>query len=133
MNCNLSDLESAVLSEICKNQTTSPERLKMMFGGAADAVLNDLEAYDLIHAEITGGRLYYLATEAGRNYVYENLSTCDPKQSKSKGNLINDKKNKNKHRKLKKAFNIAVGIATIIGGIGVPFTIITFFQSCYKH
>jgi hypothetical protein len=132
MNCKLSDLEFAVLSEICKNQTTSPERLKMMFGGAADSALNDLETYDLIHAEITGGHWYYRATEAGRN-LCENLSTCDPKQSKDKDNLINDKKNKNKHRKLNKAFDIAVGIATIIGGIGVPFTIIAFFQSCYKH
>ena len=86
----ISDSDYAVLCEIRKNKSTSIDRLKMLFCDAAESSIENLENYDLIRSEISGGQWYYYATAAGQAYSHKVTASVTLKAEPSNNNSAHD-------------------------------------------
>ena len=115
----ISDDEYAVLCEIRKNKSASLDRLKMMFFGSAEPALKNLEDYDLIRSDISGGHWYYYATAAGMNYrreVAPVVSDAEPVNDIDDHNGDQDQV-ENKNQKPFKRRNINWSAVSAVGAI----------------
>ena len=126
MNNNIiTDNEYDVLCEIRNNNGTSHERLKMTYFNDTDHVLKTLEDFALIYCETNAGRVYYYATDAGKEYIHKELNTPVAK--------INSHKTlRERFSNLKPAYKVlcaicafVVGVATVIACV---FTILSYYK-----
>jgi hypothetical protein len=124
----IADEEYAVLCEIRNNKSTAYDRLKTLFFSQTDNALNNLEAYDLIRSDISGGRWYYYATAAGQNYqhITENQRQTSSIEVSKPKNLIE------KIKKLKPIYKVFTAIGTLIVGIATLISTILAILQYFK-
>ena len=128
MNFKITDEEYAVLCEIRKSKSTSADRLKMMFFGAAEPALKNLEDYDLIRSDISGGHWYYYATETGMNYRHEEAEQSDIENEKKNNKDFSDDPTYIEQQKKQPFYMsnlfwtiVSVGVAVLFGVLGIVF------------
>lgn len=116
---HITDTEYAVLQEICRYETTSLDRLKMMFYGSAVPAVKALEDYDLIRACFPPNGCYY-ATAAGKAYKHSSAHMLrQPNNISKKDQRINQNPEKTFYKS--PLFWTIIGLAssTVIGVIQI--------------
>lgn len=126
MKFQLTEKEFAVLEVIRSQETTSIDRLRTMFYGDTDKLVQSLESYGLIRA-VYPQHIYYTATPSGKSYLHKTNPLPNNTNKKTrKNNLIN------RFRKLKTIYRVFAAICAFFVGlstvVGTVFAVLQFFK-----